>query len=384
MSIDSSDNEKQETISVEADTFGLKEGISDSSPVGVATRLINNDIADVFNKTTNAFESKFNNCISTVISQKIGPIRKLDISPEKGLEKAVIFLAPGWLENIQTNKHLIMALVEFGYRVISLDHPRKPIGKLSPENAHTEAISTVIEDSDIKGQKIYGLASSLGAIDIARYADPVSNPDNDIKFADFILLNPAGLTGKDSMGKMGDLAHLLNKYLFGHSKQSGKAKKDMKDPENSNLLIYNGIPLTEIADKIRKEVVVHGTADLNANKLLALREAINIGSLRVQDQFSHLRGNGHKITVLTCEEDKLMPAGEYDLKVAGESGLGPNGKNIQYGSSEAQVDEVIQLAGYHNTFRSTNRMDAQNEQWMALVWINYVIEHSLSARESHK
>lgn len=357
------------------DTYG-------SSPLDLASKMTKQDLMRTFEGSESKFDEKFKKSISTVESQEVGTINKIDISPEEEKPKATIFLAPGWLEPIATNKFFIRALVGFGYRVISLEHPRKGGTKKSAEARHLEAISAVVNSTDLHGEKMFGLATSLGAIDIAQYADPKRNPDNHGKFKDFVLLNPAGLNIKSKNSKLKDVIRLLKNYVSGHMKQGEEFQKTMTELGDSATVAsadkYKGIPLTAITESVRKKANKPGDDDLKANPMLTLLEAIRVGSVRVQEELKHLRKNGHKIFIFTGEDDKLMPGKELDVKVAGDSKSGPKGDNIKYNSTDAQVDQVIQLAGYHNTFRTTERADFDNNQWMSMIWVNALLEDLIS------
>lgn len=316
------------------------------TPIKAAAALTKQNVVATFESEESKFDVEFRKNISVVDSKEAGRVNKIDISPENGTSKAIIFLAPGWLETLDTNKYLIRSLVEFGYRVVSLEHPRDGGDSVNAEERHLSAISAVVNDTDLNGGKMFGMASSLGAIDISQFADPKRNPDTHDKFKDFILLNPAGLNAK-KMTKVGDIMHLLKNYVVGHMRQGAEAKKMMSELEG-----YNGVPLTEIGALLREKMTKSGMADLNANMKLAFKEAVRVGGSKVQEELLRLRKNGHKVFVFSSEDDRLLPGNEYD----------------------AQVDQVIQLAGYHNTFRNATRTDYDNEQWMSLVWVNSLLE----------
>lgn len=355
-----------------------------SSAVQSALRMTKQDLLSSFEESESNFDARFNKSISVVNSKEVGSVNKVDISPENGQPKATIFLAPGWLETLNTNKYLVRSLVEFGYRVISLEHPRHHGSAVDAGARHLAAINAVVEDTDLHGEKMFALASSLGAIDIAQYADPEKNPETHSKFKDFVLLNPAGLNSKDEKGKTRDVLHLLKNYLFGHMKQGKETKKLMAELEEELRVSSadnskgNGMPLSTIAELLREKMTKAGMSDLKSNPILASLEAVRVGGSRVQEELRRLRQNGHKIFVFTSENDKLLPGQEYDLKVAGEPGVGPKGENIEYGSADAQVDQVTQLAGYHNTFRNVARSDFDNDQWMSIVWVNALLEDLIS------
>jgi len=331
----------------------------------------------MFENSESKFDKRFNKSISTVESQGTGPISKIDISPEEGNPKATVFLAPGWLEPLATNKYLIRSLVEFGYRVISLEHPRKNGTEKDAGKRHLEAISAVIDSVDLKGEKMFGMGSSLGAIDSTQYADPERATKNHEKFKDFILLNPAGLnTSNDSTPK--GVIHLLKKYVAGHMRQGKEAQRIMQGLDETETVAQqnreSGIPLTAVAELIREKMNIPGNEDLKANPMLTIREAMRVGGTRVQEELRRFRQTGHRVFIFTSDQDTLMPGKEFDIKVAGESGLGPEGDKIEYRASDAQVDQVFKLAGYHNTFRNATRLDFDNDQWMSMVWINALLE----------
>ena len=366
-------------------------------PDAVALRMTREDVLSTFEERESEFDKLFEASISPIDCVETGKINKIDISPQ-GEAKDVVFLAPGWLETLQTNKYLIRSLVELGYRVVSLDHPRHGGSEKSADTRHLAAISAVKDSLPGDIGNMVGMGSSLGAIDIAQYADPERNPSAHECFSNFVLLNPAGLNGK-GLSKVGDVAHLFKSYAFGHMRQGGAAKKLFKGmDENARALDYRednpeddsaalidpqkdiGVPITAIADYMKGKMTKSGMDDLHANRGLAFKEAVRVGGTRIQKELGRLRANGHGVFVFSAEQDKLLPGSEYNLKVADGEGLGPKGKNLKYGRPDAEADKVIQVAGYHNSFRAVAREDSDNDQWMAIVWIDSLLRH-LRARQ---
>lgn len=328
--------------------------------IDTTKKLTNREVVDVFEKDEKQFETVFKNSISTIESPTTGSITKIDLKPEH--PTATIFLAPGWLETLDSNKYFFKTLFEMGYRVISLEHPRTGGKSKEAKTRHLDAIEAVIDSTELGNEKMFGLASSLGAIDLTEFANTGKNGSAHSKFKDLILLTPAGLTDENTKRFNGVLG-LLKNYVAGHMKQGKTAKKDFSSlPDRATGISPkddDGMPLTPIADAMRTKMTASGMRDLGKNPRLAFLEAVRVGSSHIQKDLQNLRKNGHKVFVFSTEKDRLLPDSEY---------------KIQEGRD---VDQLIQLAGYHNSFKTASKLDFDNEQWMGMVWIDSLIRHSL-------
>jgi len=318
------------------------------------------------------FDAKFEKAITTVETEAAGPVRKIDISPDTKifpLPKDVIFFAPGWLETLEANKHLIKSLLHFGYRVISLEHPRDGGNTKNVNKRRVGAVSAVVDSVEDR-PKMIGMGHSLGAIDISEYADPERDLDTNLKFSNFILTNPAGLTRK-TLGVR--FPKLLWNYVKNHMAQKKEADKQLK---SGNSDFYNGIPTSNIATEVRSDLDTRGGEQFGSNLPLAGLEAVRVGSSSIQKSLYRLRENGHKVYVFSQENDRLLPSSSFDLKVSDKSTRDPELKatGIKYvADDKADVDGFISLAGYHNTPRNAHRLDLENNQWMSIVWIDALI-----------
>lgn len=272
-----------------------------------------------------SFNKKFEQGIKEVESPEVGPIKVIDISPENH-PKGVIFLAPGWLETLQGNKYLIYQMVVNGYRVISLEHPRTGGTEKSSEKRRNAAIGTVMDC--IRGEKMTVVAHSLGAIDMAKFAN---TNENDQRFGHFILLDPAGLEDESRSGVAKLLG--LGKNYLGH----------MKNP----------YPRGVVSEEIRKRIGAIGMKDLGTSPGLALKEGLQVALTDIKPGLAALRKKGHKVVVMAQEDDKLFP---------------PKGDGIL-----GHVDHHVVLAGDHNTFRTVDPADP--DQQILGTWIDLAIEH---------
>jgi len=315
------------------------------------------------------FEEKFAQSIEVLDCKEAGEVRKIDISPDGNL-KDIVFLAPGWLETLEANKYLIKSLVDYGYRVISLQHPREGGSSKKPSTRRTAAISTVIDSLD--GEKMQVIANSLGAIDIAEYADPQRNSEAHTNFKGIILTNPAGLN-KRRYG----LIKLLTNYVRRHMGQKTEADDAIAAMQNRGEPLShptgNGIPTTEIATEIRQQMEDLGKADFNSNLPLAVREALLVAYSKIQTRLQRIRQQGHKIHVFIQDEDRLFPKKEYKLRVSNKTGADPTIKasSVKYVAPEkAEADSLTNLPGYHGTPRNAHRRDLKNPQWRSHVWID--------------
>lgn len=337
--------------------------------------LINSSREDIKEELKSPeFDKVFNESISLVECPESGTVRKIDISPEN--PKDVIFLSSGWLETLESNKYLIKSFYDYGYRIVSLQHPRKGGRSKNPKIRRLSAIESVLNDT--KGPKMQVLAHSLGAIDIVEFTNSDLNPDAHKKFKNFIFTNPCGLTAKKH-GRQ--LLKLAKNYALKHMKQKKEIDEHIKKLTDekgvSRGLRGNEIPTSEIATEIRNEMDTRGGEEFGIDLKLSAKEGVYIATSHIQKKLKKLRKEGHSIFVFSSMDDRLVPRSDYGLKISNNSPKDPELKNLEgieyVEDGEADVDQVIALAGYHNSPRNIDFRDTDNPQFMTHVWIDALL-----------
>lgn len=305
----------------------------------------NGDHEEKAEGSTDSFNDRFDKAIKPIKVEEVGDVSYIDIGPRDVPPSRTIFYVPGWLETLDSAKELFRNWVEtYGYRVISLQHPRETnlfqkievadetIGrnKLSRKGKAIDAVARKVMGSN--KQKMDIIAFSSGAIDFANSSVFRTYPN---QFGNLLLYNPAGLDKKEETG-IGNLKKSLRRYGE-HTSQ----RNNMTD----------GVSTTKVSQQIREAILKSGTADFKANKFLAKMEFYYGANARIQDQLEDYKKDGHKIAMIKTSEDKIAPAEDDDI---------PDGL----------FDDVIPLYGYHNSLRDIGRWDLDNDQHITLEWIN--------------
>ncbi|PKL36740.1 hypothetical protein CVV38_02455 [Candidatus Peregrinibacteria bacterium HGW-Peregrinibacteria-1] len=273
--------------------------------------------------------------------------KNLGHSPEKiatYAQKGTIFFSPGWLDTLESNKYFIRSLLEKGYRVVSLEYPRKQTKGKSLEQERLEYMRAAVDSVNFDKNSAFGLGFSLGAIDLAQFLDPKSG-DMHTLFKDLVLINPAGLNKKKE-----GFIHLIKNYLK-HGKQKKTGDSDHRHLESSfsppEEYSKEGVPVTHTSVEIRKRVTQEGKENFGKSLTFAGREALRVGKTKIQDPLTRLKQAGHSVTILSSENDSLLPSEELDIDDTGITTL------------------PLTLAGYHNTPREISKWDPDSEQWQA-------------------
>jgi pimeloyl-ACP methyl ester carboxylesterase len=148
----------------------------------------------------NSFEGQFQQNVRRYESLG-GIIEAVTLKPENPKTEVPVVIAPGWSENKKVLKDTAAELFAAGRPVILLDHPRRG-GKVDPREEYpVDELRKALTIKEITKQdnidQIDIIAHSEGAINGAIAAS--LDPD---RVRNMILVNPAGLIGKDTIPRL--------------------------------------------------------------------------------------------------------------------------------------------------------------------------------------
>lgn len=257
-----------------------------------------------------SFEEKFQQGIRQYESLG-GIIDAVMVTPDNPKTDVPVVLAPGWSENIKVLKACVEQLHDAGRPVIALDHPRRggtvktqadyPIDEL--RKALT--IREIIKQEGIPQIDI--VAHSEGAINgaIAASLEPKS-------VRHMVLVNPAGLTGKDTIPK------LVGRF----------AKKNWQN------FVWN------MTDKDARRTVVRGQTEgakyIAQNPRRAYQEVRAISQSEIQGMLHDLHDEGIGIAVIHGVDDAGFPMDRMQKVVKSEA------------RSDGFVDGFLSVKGGHD------------------------------------
>jgi pimeloyl-ACP methyl ester carboxylesterase len=227
------------------------------------------------------FEAKFQQGIRRYESLG-GVIEAVVVKPNNPKTDVPVVLAPGWSENRKVLKDCAAELYAAGRPVIALDHPRRG-GTVEPREAYpidelrkALTIQEIIKQEDMA--KVDIVAHSEGAINgaIAASLEPE-------KVRNLVLVNPAGLIGKDT------LPRLVGRFA-------------MKNVQNF---------VNNIADADARRAVMTGQTEgakyIAQNPLRAYQEVRAISQSEIDEMLQGLHGKGLGILVIHGVDDPGFP-----------------------------------------------------------------------------
>lgn len=205
-----------------------------------------------------------------------------DSSPETLRFAIPVVIAPGWGGTPKAYEGLVAELVALGRRVLFLFTPhgidmKKDVEQLP--DAELRKAAALIEALERKSiDKIDIIAHSEAGIWVALAARQMPE-----KFRSIVLLNPAGMMGKDS----------LKRLAFGFT-------KDTLDH------IIRGIRDRSLREPVFRSLRL-GLDTLRADPVSAVRQVLAIANTDTRDTLQDLRRNGVRIGLLQTVHDRTFP-----------------------------------------------------------------------------
>ncbi len=275
--------------------------------------------------------------------QDLDGIEMVKISKETPNDKMPVIFAPGCLTTINTYKNSLKTLSHEGRDAISLNHSgkEKDIENFEkttdlPEEVQRRATSLyklIMDEVENGNGKIGIIGHSMGAMDtLAATIMAESEAPGTVK--NIVLVNPAGMVGKDSMPGLG-------KRFIGQMKQNVELKKDENRPESAK----------ENIDVAIKEFFKY----IKDNPKRAIKEIYAMTNLQIQDLLIELKGRGIGISIIHGVDDLTFPM-----------------DRIQDNTTSEHLDGFYSVKGVHN------ELYLNPEKYMALA------EHALTALENKK
>jgi pimeloyl-ACP methyl ester carboxylesterase len=220
------------------------------------------------------------------------PIEVYDIQPENIKSEVPAFFVPGWAASPEVFRENILLIAKEGRRVLSANTVHgidqdPDFGKgdkkyVVAELRKAAALIKVIEKKGI--EKIDLITHSEGSINGLIAATMI--PD---KIRNIILVNPAGLIGKDTFPRL----------LKGFSLE--QIHKTIND---ENRPTYN---LDRVEKKPGQKHALNVMKNVAGNVLQSLREGLAIANSDIKDMLKSLKDEGKHIAVIHGAQDHAFP-----------------------------------------------------------------------------
>jgi len=238
-----------------------------------------------------------------------------DLVPEKQKSDVPVLVAPGWAFTPRGMKYSLFSLVEAGRRAISVNAPHgvekkdlenSPMAEPLAELRRVEAIMRALEQKQI--DKVDVIAHSEGGLYTAIAA--TLYPE---KFRNLILVNPAGMIGKDNLLRLGAgftanaTIEILRRVL----------REPPKEKNAFNLSEY----LKTIFSEPRK----------------SFEEIQAVSQSDIREMLEGLRARGIRVAIIHTVDDKGFPMDRMQQAI----GEHPGGW-------EKMMDGFASVAGTHN------------------------------------
>lgn len=250
-----------------------------------------------------------------------------DIAPLNPKTKIPTVFGLGWSASTPIYKENMITFAERGRRVLSANTPHgieaKPVnGQPEVEIRKAAAILEMLKKKNI--EKTDAVAHSEAAIFVTLAAS--LRPE---KFRNIILINPAGIIGKDK----------LRRLAFGFTKDLLKTVlQETKRERNSNTKPKNGF----------KEIIAPLLV-LSKNPIQAIKSVFAIANSDIREVLADLKSKGIGISIVHGVRDEAFPIekvtnlkeiGAFDVRKESPENVG----------AEKYVDGFYSVRGLHNEF----------------------------------
>lgn len=208
-------------------------------------------------------------------------IEVVDLQPNIPKTETPVVLAPGWSATPETHKQSILTLAELGRRTISIKSyhgikANKIENLPDAELRKTAAVIKVLNQKEIEKADFIGHSEAGVYLTIAATLYPE-------KFRNIVLVNPAGLIGKDNVVSLSlrlsadILQEIINSFQNQHHIEP--------------ILVSFKEAIKSIA----------------SNPLQSLKEGIAASNSQIQQQLENLKEKGIGISIIHAGKDILFP-----------------------------------------------------------------------------
>lgn len=263
-------------------------------------------------------EQQFENPELLEIGQE--KFKVVDVKPEISKTETPVLVAHGFAATPRSFKENIVAFAENGRRAISIEAPHgvetkgEQEGVPQAELRKMLAVLEMLEKKDINQTDV--MAHSEAAIYTCFAAK--LHPE---KFRNFVLVNPAGMIGKDTFGRL--------------------AKDFSRDKiqETLNLIKEkNFSPGT-------KQIIIDGARALSLHLPKSYQEAKAISGAQIHEMLKDLKKGGHGISVIHSVDDQVFPMERVQKTVAPYADAAKPSHSGKYAD---MVDGFYSVKGTHN------------------------------------
>lgn len=244
---------------------------------------------ETFTKKTEqvpSFEEQWENPEKMTLSGE--EVEVYDIKPEKEKTPVPVWLAPGWAATPEAFKDNIHTLANNSRRTISANAPHgidfnrdeMPASDVEKmPDAEMRKIAAMINTIEAKGvEKVDAIGHSEGCMDTILAA--MLYPE---KFRNIVLVNPAGMIGKDSLPRL--MVGFSTDIVKGHIDEIRK----------------NGFskPLVRMGRELGRSII--------SDPVNSFKEVLAISNAEIHDMLIELRKKDIKIAVVSAVDDDAFP-----------------------------------------------------------------------------
>lgn len=246
----------------------------------------------------------------------------VDIRPDKEKTSVPVLLAPGWAENPEILKEVLSSLYNKRRRSLSLTHSRYGRDPVSEDKTSAvelrkaEALLAIIQEKNIS--QVDAVVHSEGGINGVLAA--MLSPE---KFRNIILVDAAGLIGKDNFFK------LAGRFILGIGQGLLEAISD-KDKRGKII-------------QIQKEILTY----ISKNPVRAIKESNAIAKEDITETLKYLRGKGIGIVIIHAVDDMVFPIDKVQMNTDADMVDGfysTKGKHIELVTNPKKYIDLVDHA----------------------------------------
>ena len=216
------------------------------------------------------------------------PVEVIDAAPDHPTSEVPVLYAPGWNPDATVLRQIMPELTKVGRRGIALCAPHGIGGKSNdPETRKAQAVLALIKEKNLS--KVDAIGHSEAGLYLIEAA--LKEPE---KFRSILLINPAGIIGKDSLP--GLAARFVKSMVLDFSRRCQELVQKGKHQEHSRLM---------------RHILKGGGPSLSP---YAPKEVNALASRQVGDSLSTLREKGVHICIMRTKGDEAFPVTRSTLQ----------------------------------------------------------------------